>query len=87
MINNKPNFQSNNFEICKIMANILNLSEGEIADNIQLFQNIDHYIYNCLYYLSKIQTKETRINAVASLEFVCIKSINKPKELDVNNVL
>ena len=57
-------------EIYQVMATILNISEEQISDNINLFQNINNRIFTCLYYLSKMQDEQDIISATYSLEFV-----------------
>ena len=41
-------------EISKVMSEILNVSTEQIIMNIALFQNINNYVFNALFYLSKI---------------------------------
>ena len=57
-------------EICQIMSEILNLPKEKIAENIDLFKNINHQAFNALFYLGKIKTKQGIISATHSLEFV-----------------
>jgi len=73
-------------EIVTIMSEIINVSEEQIISNIFLFQNINNYIFNALFYLSKIKTKQGIISAIHSLEFVYNfnKGINDYANLDKN---
>ncbi len=76
MQNNKiklPNHLETQFnsEICEIMAKILNISDQEIMIHINLFQKINRYTLNCLYYLGKLENDQDKITALYSLEFVC----------------
>jgi hypothetical protein len=57
-------------EICEIMTNILNIPRQEVEKNIRLFKKTNHYILNCLYYLSQMESDQDKITAVHSLEFV-----------------
>jgi hypothetical protein len=59
-----------NSEICFVMSKILNVAEQEVSKNIHLFQKIDHYTINCLYYLSKMNETQDKISAIHSLEFL-----------------
>jgi hypothetical protein len=59
-----------NLEICEVMTKILNVSDQIVINNIDLFNNINPYILNCLYYLGKLQNDQDKITALYSLEFV-----------------
>lgn len=68
-MNNKK-IQLSDSETCQIITKILNISEEEFYKNIHLFYTINNHILNCLYYLSKMQNDQDRINAKYALEFV-----------------
>ena len=74
-------------EIVTIMSEIINVSQEQIIENIFLFQNINNYIFNALFYLSKIKTQQGIISAIHSLEFVYNfnKGINDYANLDKND--
>ncbi len=57
-------------ELCEIMTKILEIPRKEVIKHINLFQKINHYTLNCLYYLSLMKSDQDKITAVHSLEFV-----------------
>lgn len=67
-----PEKISNSKEISQIMSKILNISQDKVNQSIDLFDNIDPDIKNCLYTLNKIDKKDY-ITAFMLLNYLLIK--------------